>query len=257
MIIGLFLPEKIVGYYSMGFHLATMPLDKIGALFNRVAFPAISRAKDQTPFARSLFTNMHKYLLVIAYPVLIGMAMLAEELVVLLLTDKWLPVVPVIQALCVLNLLRVSGMLMPFVVSGLGYAEKTFNYALLSSIVLPIAFVVGVQFGLEGVLVGWFVAYPIFYIFLLLILLAKLEMSVRAFLETFRSSVSCTIIMAIIIYISKPYIDAGNEMLDLALLVMLGMSAYFVSYFILFKSELLKLRNKIKEIRNGKVSKEA
>jgi len=257
MIIGLFLPEKVVGYYSMGFQLATMPLDKVGALFNRIAFPAISRAKDQTPFARSLFTNMHKYLLVIAYPILIGMALLAKDIVVLLLTEKWLPIVPIIQALCVLNLLRVSGMIMPFAISGLGFAKKTFNYALLSSIVLPLAFYVGAQFGLEGVLVSWFIAYPIFYVFLLFILLPKLKLPISKFLETFRTSVTCSIIMAVFLYSCKPYIKTGYDIVDLVLVILTGMTIYIASYYIFFRHELLKMRKRIKEIRNGKAIEES
>ncbi len=252
MIMGLFLPEKVVGYYSMGFHLATMPLDKIGAMFNRVAFPSISRVKEQQPVARNIFVNMHKYLLVIAYPLLVGMAILAEELVVLLLTEKWLPAAPVIRALCILNLLRISGMIMPFVISGLGYAKKMFKFTVLSSILLPLAFIIGVQYGLEGVLLGWFIVYPVLYAFLVLILLSKIDLSIFTFMKTFQSAVVCSGLMAVGLYFFKLYFSITNPIIELVVYVVVGMLIYFVAYYLGFKAELLKMKNKIKEMRSRK-----
>jgi O-antigen/teichoic acid export membrane protein len=251
MIIGLFLSERIVGLYSMAWHLSTMPMDKVGSIFNRIAFPAISRSRDNASFAGKLFINMHKYLLVVTYPVFIGFALLAEDIVILLLTDKWVQIAPIIQALCILNMLRISGMVMPPVLTGLGLARWMFKYNVISSFVMPIVFIVGVQFGLEGILAAWFIAFPVLYIYMLTILLPKLELSPLGFLDTFRTPIICSGIMALLLLFITPYFDMENRIIELVITVALGMFFYVLSYYLLFKKELTALLARVKLIRNG------
>jgi len=254
MIIGLFLTDKQVGFYSMGFHLATLPLDKIGSIFNSVAFPAVSRIKENTAFAKSLFLNMHKYLLLVTYPILVGFALVAEDLVLLLLTEKWMPLVPVLQALCILNLLRISGMIMPFIMAGLGHPKAVFQFNTLGSIVLPVAFLVGAQYGLSGVLLSWFLAYPIMYYFLLTLLSRKLNMSNTEFFKSGISALVCTAIMAAVVYFGKLYYSTGSNTLDLGITIVLGASVYMLSNVMFFPHELTNLKSRIKDWRSSKVA---
>ena len=249
MIIGLFLTEKQVGYYAMAFHLATLPLDKIGSIFNGVAFPAVSRIKENSSLAKSLFLNMHKYLLLITYPILVGFALVAEDLVLLLLTDKWLPLVPILQALCILNLLRISGMIMPFMIAGLGHPESVFRFNALSSVILPVAFVIGAQYGLEGVMLSWFVAYPVLYYFLFSLLRKRLPMSDVEFFGTGLAAFICTVIMAVILYFGRAYFSTESYMLDLLIVIPLGAFIYVLSNLIFFPEDFKNLARRVKEWR--------
>ena len=249
-IISLFMSEKLVGYYSMGFHLATMPMDKIGSVFNRVGFPAISRIKVDVEESRRLFLYLHKYLVIITYPVLVGFMLIAEDLVVLFLTDKWLPVVPLIQVLCLLNLLRISGMIMPYVLAGLGHSKSVFWFQALSSIAMPVAFLVGAQYGLDGVLAGWFIVYPFLYGVIVRMLLRHLKFSLREYLLTFRSAVICTVIMFVAVRFMQSQEIFGHDTLALAGDIMFGAAAYILSFYLLFKAEFLQVYNKLKGIRS-------
>jgi len=250
MIIGLFLTDKQVGLYSMGFHLATMPLDKIGSIFNGVAFPAISRVKDNKPFAKSLFLNMHKYLLLITFPILVGFALIAEDIVPLLLTDKWESLIPILQALCILNLLRVSGMIMPFMIAGLGYPKSVFQLNALSSVLLPVAFVIGAQYGLNGVLIGWFVAYPVMYFFLLSLLAGKVNMSMSEFFRTALSAIVCVGIMATLLYLGKQYYMTDNHAIDLVITIASGALIYIAANLLIFRNEFSTALRRIRDLRS-------
>ena len=248
-IISIFLPHKLVGYYSMGLQLATMPLDKIGAVFNRVGFPAISRVKNDRPESRKMFIYMHRYLVAITYPILVGFILIAEDLVVLVLTDKWLPIVPIIQVLCMINLMRVSGMIMPYIMAGLGHSGAVLKYQVLSSILLPVAFLVGVQFGMNGVLAGWFIAYPVLYVFIVSMLSRHLEMSAGEYLSTFRSPVICATIMYAAVYFAKSTVLAGPSISGLVLSISLGALVYTASYYLLFREEWLQVIRRVRSMR--------
>jgi len=248
-IIGLFLPEKQVGYYSMGYQLSTIPLDKIGALFNRVAFPSVSRIKEDLGATRGLFVNMHKYLLVIAFPVLIGLMVIADDLIILLLTEKWAPLVPIIQALCMLNLLRVSGMIMPYVMAGVGRSDYVLKYHVLSSVLLPVAFLVGVQFGLYGVLVSWFIAYPFLYFFILRLLANIIGLNLKLFLSSIVPTVTSTLLMFASVVLVKTYLLDDNHVFNLMVTIPLGMVSYVLAFYLLFKNEMVEIKSGIAELR--------
>ncbi|MDX2502913.1 MAG: lipopolysaccharide biosynthesis protein [Gammaproteobacteria bacterium] len=249
-IIGLFLPEKQVGYYSMGYQLSTIPLDKIGALFNRVAFPSVSRIKGDMEATKSLFINMHKYLLVIAFPVLVGLMVIADDLIIVLLTDKWAALVPIIQALCMLNLLRVSGMIMPYVMAGVGRSDYVLKYHVLSSILLPIAFLVGVQFGLHGVLVSWFVAYPFLYFFILRLLANIIGLQLKQFLFSVMPTVVSTLAMFASVALVKICLLGDDHVFNLIITIPLGAVSYVLAFYLLFKGEMAEIKSGIAELRN-------
>lgn len=248
-VISIFLTQQQLGYYSMGFQLATMPLEKIGSIFNRIAFPSISRIKEDLEQSKNLFINMHKYLLILSFPILTGVAIVAEDLIILVLTEKWLPIVPILQTLCILNLLRVSGMIMPYFVAGMGKSSCVFKYHLLGAMLLPIAFLVGVQFGIIGVLVSWFIVFPILYYYILNVLSNEMKFGLKEFVYSSRSPFVATLIMALSIYAIQRtlYLD---HIYNLALSVSIGVISYIIVYRIFFASELNAVREKYFEIKN-------
>ena len=244
-IISMFLSQKQVGYYSMGLQLATMPLDKIGSVFNRVGFPAISRIKNDREEARKMFLNLHRYLVATTYPILIGFILIAEDLVKLILTDKWLSIVPIIKVLCVINLMRVSGMIMPYVIAGLGRSGDVLKYQVLSSILLPAAFLVGVQYGIDGVLAGWFIIYPFLYGALLRMLSGQLGSIFRELFLTFRSAVTCSAIMFVAVSTMQSSALGMSGMKGLIIIILLGAAVYLLSFYIFFRDELMRVISKL------------
>jgi O-antigen/teichoic acid export membrane protein len=249
-IISIFLPHKVLGFYSMGLQLATMPLDKIGSVFNRVGFPAISRVKHNRDESRKIFVYMHRYLVAITYPILVGFTIIAHDLVALVLTEKWLPVVPIIQVLCVINLMRVSGMIMPYVLAGLGHSRGVLKYQVLSSILLPLTFLVGVQYGINGVLAGWFVVFPVLYVIIISMLSRHLHMPARMFLSTFKSSVVSATIMFAGVYVVNTALPANGHLLRIVIDILSGAAIYFIAFGVLFNKDLVSIIDALKRIRS-------
>lgn len=165
--IGKTLGERLLGYYSIAFQLAALPLDKIGHVFSQVMFPAMARLQGDDARSRELFLNLHRYLLIVCYPIVFGMASVARDAIPLLLTEKWLPVVPYLQALCLLSALRLTSTPMPAVLFARDKPEVVIRFNLLALLIMPPAFLVGAHVaGLEGVVAAWLLAYPIPFIYL-------------------------------------------------------------------------------------------
>lgn len=253
-IIGRMLGEKMLGYYSMAFQLATMPLDKIGTIFNQVAFPAIARIQHDREQAKVLFLNLHRYLLIVTYPLLLGFALVAEELVLLLLTAKWLPIVPILQAFCVLNLLRISGMLISPVLYGRGKAGKVLVYAALSSILLPLSFWVGAAYGMQGVLIAWMIVYPILYAVLLIYCLHDLKIRFMEYLDSGVAVIIASGVMVCAVLLLKMVLMDEAVLWRLLAVMMSGAISYSLVFVLFYKAQIREIREGIAILRKQKAS---
>jgi O-antigen/teichoic acid export membrane protein len=248
-IIGKFLGERMTGFYSMAFMLATMPLDKIGSIFNHVAFSSLSRTKDDAQQCRALFMELHRQLLFITYPLLVGMALVVKDAVTVFLTDKWLPVVPITQVLVIVGAVRVSGMLMPPLLNSRGRARWSLAYSLAGMVLLPAAFLVGVQYGLTGVAVAWIAAYPLLYAMLLRFLRKDLGIRLSELLDAGRSTLVAVACMAVAVMAVQHYAQAVTPGMRLGLSVITGMAAYAGTFVMFYEEQIGRMRDAVRVLR--------
>ena len=247
-VIGKALGEKAAGFFDMAAQFATIPLDKIGTLFNRVAMPAVSRIKESRGEARELFLDMHHYLLLLAAPPLIGLALVAEDLIVLLLTDKWLPAAQVLQLLCLVNLLRLSGMLVSPILIARGQPNRIVVFNLACLLLLPPAFFLGVQWGVIGVALAWLLAYPLPYTMLLRDVFADLAITPRRFVASIAVPAATCAGMALAVWAAQQFVAPG--LMRLVTSVLVGVAAYVVLIAGLFPQEIQRAREGIAVLRN-------
>ncbi len=80
---------------------------------------------------------------------------MAPDLVAILLTGKWEAAVPVLQVICIANIVRLSGMLLPVILEARGRARDVLRFQIVSALFMPIGFAVGSRWGLTGVTAVW------------------------------------------------------------------------------------------------------
>lgn len=100
-IIGRYFGEERLGYYSESYKFYFLPVNIVSSTFSGVAFPVLSKLNDEEP--RQL-TYLRKMMRMVAFgisPVLLGAMACFDNLVEVVLTDKWLPIVPYFRVLVV------------------------------------------------------------------------------------------------------------------------------------------------------------
>jgi len=109
-----------LGYYTRAMGLVQLPSSNITGIIQRVTFPILSEIQHDSERLKNNYRRLLKMSAFIIFPVMAFLAALGKPLVLFLLTDKWLPVVPLMQVLCLsymfypihainLNLLQVKG----------------------------------------------------------------------------------------------------------------------------------------------------
>lgn len=111
LLVGGFLGRPALGFYKVGSDLAVIPTREATQPMTGTLFPAFSNlAHDQDRLAKA-YKTAQGLVTAAALPAGVGTALIAEPLVRLTMTDKWLPVVFIIEALAAVFALQTIGTL--------------------------------------------------------------------------------------------------------------------------------------------------
>jgi len=101
LIIGKKFSTADLGYYDKGVQFSSIISINIDSAVQSVMFPVLSTLQDDSEKMRAAMRRSMSVSAMVIFPVMLGFAAVAEPVVRLLLTDKWLPSVLFIQVLCV------------------------------------------------------------------------------------------------------------------------------------------------------------
>lgn len=100
LIIGKFYSSADLGYYNRGKQYPMLVVENVNGSINSVIFPVLSKIQDDKERFKATVRRSIKTSTYIIFPLMAGLAAVAEPLVRIMLTDKWLPAVPFIQFCC-------------------------------------------------------------------------------------------------------------------------------------------------------------
>jgi teichuronic acid exporter len=100
LVIGKKYDSGTLALYNRGQQFPQLVVDNINGSIQSVMLPALSEEQDNTSRMKAMMRRSVITSSFIIFPMMAGLAAVAEPLVKLLLTDKWLPCVPYLQAYC-------------------------------------------------------------------------------------------------------------------------------------------------------------
>lgn len=100
LLIGKFYSPAATGLYSQATQMTSFVPMTINDVVARVAYPIECELQDNNEELQRRFFQMLRMTCFILFPLMMGLAALAEPVVRLLLTEKWIEAVPLIRILC-------------------------------------------------------------------------------------------------------------------------------------------------------------
>jgi PST family polysaccharide transporter len=133
--VGTQLDTTQLGYYEYASNIPMQVANQLSTAINSVLFPAISSLQDNLAELGDLLRKVFRYNALLIYPLLAGMALVAEDFVLTMYGAKWAPVIPVLRVFCLVGMARI--ITNPFypLCNGLGVPRLPFKWSL---ILLPI-----------------------------------------------------------------------------------------------------------------------
>jgi O-antigen/teichoic acid export membrane protein len=150
-LVGYFLGPVALGYYSVAYRLMMIGIDLLTNVINQVAIPAFSKLQLEPERLLRAFYSVTKLTSIVSFPAFIGMAVLAPELIQVLLGSKWLPSVPVIQILAFIGVLHSVYYFNGTVIMAMGKPSWKLIINFIYSIANVIAFTIAIRWGIVAV----------------------------------------------------------------------------------------------------------
>lgn len=101
LVIGKIYSKEDLAHYNQGDKFPKLIVTNINTSIDSVLLPTMSKAQDDPKAVKSMTRRAIKTSTYIMMPLMVGLAVCADTLVSLILTDKWLPCVPFLRIFCI------------------------------------------------------------------------------------------------------------------------------------------------------------
>ncbi|HXT48795.1 MAG TPA: lipopolysaccharide biosynthesis protein [Gemmatimonadaceae bacterium] len=195
-VVGRVLGKQALGAYTLGWEIATMPVERISALVSSVTPGVFSAVQHDIVALRRYFLGVVEGLAFITLPAAAGLALIAGEFVPVVLGSQWQAAVLPLRLLAVYGGIRSIDTVTPQVLIYTGHSRQSMWYSLIAACVMPVLFVVGTRWGAAGVAAVWIVAYPAVVAPQYRLAFRVLDLRAGAYFRTLWPALSSTAVMA-------------------------------------------------------------
>lgn len=225
----------VLGHYTMARLLATLPVEKISAVANQLVSPMLAALQTDRSAMRDSFLRGLRLVACLTVPFCAGMAVVADDLVFVALSEKWMPMVPLLQILCLFGLIRCLDTLLPGVLFARYRGGFLFWRTAALLLVMPLIFWAGAaRWGAVGVALGLTVVYPLFSIRMAAEALAELDLDWRTVwsqLAPIAGATAAMVALMLIVRWSMPGSSVGDRLVRLAVASGPGVLLYAAAIF--------------------------
>jgi O-antigen/teichoic acid export membrane protein len=216
-----------LGRYSVVAQLAQRPVQTINPIVTRVAFPVFAELQSDSSRLRKGYLEVIAALSVVQAPAYLGLLVTAERLIPILLGKGWDDTVVTFQILCLLGFLRGLGNPIGSLLLAKGKADWGFYQNLAAVVLYGLAAAVGTRWGIEGVALALLTAnLCVFFPLGFFVRRWLVGMGMREYVAAFLPALLTAVAMALAVHVVSLYLDLGNRLAELAILVVSGAVVY-------------------------------
>jgi len=229
--------KDMLGLYSMAKELATLPVSRISAVVNQLVFPVMAELQADREALRTAFIRGVRLVAWVTFPVCIGIAVSAEDLVRTILTEKWLSVTPMLQVMSLYGLVKSIDVFLPPVLMARYRASFLSIYTAVLLVVMSLAFWIGASgWGVMGVTLAWVTVYPLVVLIMAREALGEMGLPWKEFLAQLWSPFLASLFIAAFILLARRgalAAEIGSATTLLLVMGFAGLCAYGVALMLI------------------------
>jgi|RhiMetdeSRZDD1v2_1073273.scaffolds.fasta_scaffold04202_11 O-antigen/teichoic acid export membrane protein len=249
-IIGRVLGKDALGAYSFAQTLSTTTIQEVSSVVTQVVPGVFSATQDRRDALRRYFLILTEFVSYLTMPMAIGLALTADLVVPVALGPGWEAVIEPLRLLCLFTVFQNAQLLISHLMVYTGQFRAFMWCTILSSVFVPLGFLGGVRYGLEGIAIVMVVIYPLTNIPSLIIGFRTIGIRTRDWLGTqVPAAVSCAF-MSLAVLAARPVVaDDHSVPVQCALLIATGMAVYGATMLLLFRQRLAQMIGVVLDLR--------
>jgi teichuronic acid exporter len=154
VVIGKLFSATELGYFTRAMTLQEFPSNLFSGVVGRVTFPVFSTIQNDFARIKRGLKKALTILVLVTFPMMIGLAIIARPLVLVLLTDKWAGCIPYLQLLSVYGLLIPLHLINLNLLQTLGRSEIYLRLEIVKKIFIIISIAITWRWGISAMIYG-------------------------------------------------------------------------------------------------------
>ena len=152
--IGKFYSQAQLGFYTRAVQFSEIISSIINDVVGTVSYPVLSSLQESKDEMVKMYKMSLLYTSMLTFPILILTALLAHPLVLVLLTEKWLPCVVLLQILCLARMFTPISALNINILNALGRTDLTLKIETIKILYGIIALAITIPIGVKAIVIG-------------------------------------------------------------------------------------------------------
>jgi O-antigen/teichoic acid export membrane protein len=242
LLIGYFLGPVPLGYYNLAYRLLTTVAQLFIGVASSTAMPIFSSIQDDLPRLRNVLYEFVELTNTIAFPVFLGMSVLAPELIIVIFGEQWKASIPVMQILNIVGILQAGFYYNSPLILAVGKPQLKLWLDVARSIFYFTAFFISVRWGIIAVASSYVISAYIFALITLRVIKQAVGITIKEYLSNYTTPLTASLIMVLLMLAIKNLLIVHTSIPSIGIIIVATISGtltYLFSIY-LFKPNLLK-----------------
>jgi|26BtaG_2_1085354.scaffolds.fasta_scaffold00071_18 PST family polysaccharide transporter len=226
LLTGKFLGADSVGYLAKSQSMMLFPIKNVSSMIGSVMFPALSSVQDDKKRVAKIYLKSVASIAAITFPMMAGMFAISENFVLGVLGSQWKPTIPIFMVLCSAGIINSVVTVTGSVFLSQGASKLQFHINLVTRFLLISLIVLGLQWGVYGVVIAFAVAAWISGIISLSFATRLIGLSLFDVVRKLSPVFFASILMGGLAYFLQLFTTELGHLTELALQICVGVVTY-------------------------------
>ena len=229
-LIGYYLGATALGYYAVAYKLLETLARLVTSVTNQVTFASFSALQEDKKRVRNAFYSTTQLTGLITFPMFLGLAAIAPQVVLLIFGGQWSESIAIIQILMLVGLLESIYLYNANVMLAMGKPSWRLKVNLVNSVANVIGFFIAVRWGIVAVAAAYVIRAYLLSPIPLLLVRRLIDIEIGKYLRNLAGpAVSAVIMCVAVLYFSAAIEGSVSLRWHVALSIAVGALVYLVS----------------------------
>lgn len=163
LIIGKFFSTETLGYYTKANDFKRVPSEGLNGIISRVSYPVLSTLQDDKSRLKQNFKRLMRSTVFITFILMLGMAAVAEPMIITLIGEKWRQSIVYLQLLCFVGMMYPLHALNLNMLKVLGRSDLFLKLEIIKKVLAIPVVIIGIYLGIEALIIGMIINSQISY----------------------------------------------------------------------------------------------
>lgn len=154
LVIGKYFSAQNLGYYTRAEQFSSLPSSNLTAVVQRVSYPVLSSISEDIPRLKLAYKKLIRLTMFASFFLMLGMAAIARPMVLVLIGEKWEPIVTYLQLICIAGMFYPLHALNLNMIQVEGRSDFFLRLEIIKKVLAIPIIIIGIVWGIEAMIGG-------------------------------------------------------------------------------------------------------